>query len=99
MALAVVFYLDVLVATRDAAAPIDRCPCEVNPEAPRHSEAEVLLHEVCILAYFFHCCLVWQDLGPHGPRPRNMLPLNVKPPTYPSENIGGQISEGLMSLI
>ena len=99
MALAVVLHLDVLVATRDATTAIDRRPCEVNPEARRHREAEVLLDEVRVLTYLFHSCLPWQDLGAHGPRSRYMLSLNVKLPADASDDIGGQISERLVSQI
>ena len=78
MALTIVLHLEVLVATSDAPAPINRCSSEVYPEASRYIKAEVLLHKIGVLTYFLHRLLFWGNLHSQWTKSIDLMSLNVK---------------------
>ena len=92
MSLTIVLYLDVLVATSDASAPIDRRASEVYLEAPRYTEAEVLLHKIGVLTYFLYWFLVLREFDSHRAKAVNLMFLNVKLLVNASNDISRKIS-------
>ena len=97
MALSIILYLDVLVATGDASATIDRRSSEVYLEAPRYAEAEVLLHKIGVLTYFLYWFLVFRDFDSHRAKAVNLMSLNVKLLVYSSDDSGRKICYRLVS--
>ena len=97
MSLTIVLYLDVLVATSDASAPIDRRASEVYLEAPRYTEAKVLLHKIGVLTYFLYWFLVFRDFDSHRAKAVNLMSLNVKLLVNSGNDISRKISYRLMS--
>ena len=97
MALSVVLYLDILVATGDASAPIDRCTSEVYLEAPRYTEAKVLLHKIGVLTYFLYWFLVFRDFDSHRAKAVDLMSLNIELLVNSSNDISRKISYRLMS--
>ena len=91
MALSIILYLDVLVATGDASATIDRRSSEVYLEAPRNAEAEVFPHKIGVSTYLLYWFLVFCKFDSHGTKSIDLMSLDVKLLVYSGDDISRKI--------